>query len=61
MNNNNFSLYILVPPVQEQEPGTSHTSAPKAQKKCSLCHHPMKGHKKVSSCPKNQKKTNIAV
>lgn len=41
--------------VQEPEPGNPRTAS-KTPKRCSLCRHPMKGHSKVSTCPKNQKK-----
>lgn len=41
--------------VQEPEQGNTRTAS-KTPKRCSLCRHPMKGHSKVSTCPKNQKK-----
>jgi len=53
-----FSHYFLVHQVQEQASGNIQRAAKKkkAAPKCSLCGHPTKGHKQVSTCPKNQKK-----
>ena len=51
-----FSHYFLV--NQVQEPGNIPVAAKKrkAAAKCSLCEHPIKEHKKVSTCRKNQQK-----
>ena len=38
--------------VENQGPSTRKT---RAQPKCSICKEPMKGHKNVINCPKNQK------
>jgi len=50
--------YFLVDQVQEQTLGNTQTAAKKrkAPPKCSLCGHPTKGHSKVTTCPKNQRK-----
>lgn len=44
--------------VQEQAPRNTQAAAKKkkAPPKCSLCGHPTKGHNKVTTCPKNQRK-----
>ncbi|XP_020624355.1 uncharacterized protein LOC110061837, partial [Orbicella faveolata] len=44
--------------VQEQALGNTQTAAKKRKvpPKCSLCRHPTKGHSKVTTCPKNQRK-----
>lgn len=52
----NFCFYVSVSEVQEPEQGNQPRTASKTPKRCSLCRHPMKGHSKVSTCPKNQKK-----
>ena len=56
MSAHNFCIDIAVAEIQDPEPGSEQRAAPKMPKKCSLCRHPMKGHSKVSTCPKNQKK-----
>ena len=50
--------YFLVDQVQEQAPRNTQAAAKKkkAPPKCSLCGHPTKGHNKVTTCPKNQRK-----
>jgi hypothetical protein len=57
-----FSHYFLVHQVQEQASGNIQRAAKKkkAAPKCSLGGHPTKGHKQVSTCPKNQKKTIVS-
>jgi len=52
----NFCFYVSVSEVQEPDQGNQRRTASKTPKRCSLCRHPMKGHSKVSTCPKNQKK-----
>lgn len=42
--------------IQDPETGSEQRAASKMPRKCSLCQHPMKGHSKVSTCPKNKKK-----
>ena len=52
-------------PITVQEPGNNLVASKKkkAAPKSSLCGHPTtcKGHKKVSTSPKNQKKTIVVV
>ena len=54
-NAHELYIHISVAEVQEPEQGNTRTAS-KTPKRCSLCRHPMKGHSKVSTCPKNQKK-----
>ena len=57
---NNYHAHISVPQVQEKETGSSQRPvSQKAAPKCSICGYFTKGHKNVSSCPKNQKKQTV--
>ena len=49
-----YSFLILVPAVTSGNK-TSETVTPRNPPKCTLCKQPMKGHKNVTNCPRNQK------
>lgn len=45
-------LYLLVSQARQSEQTEGRQRQPP---KCTVCKHPMKGHKNVATCPKNKK------
>ena len=51
-NTLNTIFFILVPTSVRADPAAGKQRNPP---KCTLCKQPMKGHKNVTSCPRNKK------
>ena len=51
--------FILVEEVEAAERAARTATKGKKAPRCSICRNPMKGHKRVLDCPKNQNTTNM--